>query len=532
MSQAQTPVNPSPNPNPGPNENRTPSSIPNPPPASEAHLNPASAVPSAKAAIAADNPGPSDDATATLKRPREEDTPEGEEAGTTTDVPAAKRRVAATHDLIYRIVVPSRQIGKVIGKSGHRIQKIREDTKATIKIADAISVSKLISSSLVFFRFSLTDRGTRSLIKPGFRPSLVPAPVLSLHSLTCPFPSLPPPLPLLVSVCVCVLSGEDGGVDMWPGPSLDQLAILASPPAPVRPTEKKRHEERVIIISSKDSGNIFSDAENALHQIVSLILKDDDGSVEALKVGAGHVAANTVRLLIVGSQAGGLIGVSGQNIVNLRNTSGATIAVLSPNQLPPCASAHESDRVVQISGEVPAVLRAVVEIGCQLRTTNLAADYVTLDLMVPENLVGGLIGRFGANISRIRNESGANIKVYGGRGEQTQRQIHLSGNTQQVALAKQRVDEYVYAELLRQAGGQLQQTAGQFQQFPTQQPMPDISNTLYQGYGHAHAHAHALYATSNQEAGMMAALPQLHASTAPNPAPPYYGHHSYPAPQL
>lgn len=45
------------------------------------------------------------------------------------------------------------------------------------------------------------------------------------------------------------------------------------------------------------------------------------------------------------------------------------------------------------------------------RTINLAADYVTLELMVPENLVGGLIGRFGANISRIRNESGANIKV-------------------------------------------------------------------------------------------------------------------------
>lgn len=35
----------------------------------------------------------------------------------------------------------------------------------------------------------------------------------------------------------------------------------------------QRHEERVIIISSKDSDNIFSDAENALHQIVSLILK-------------------------------------------------------------------------------------------------------------------------------------------------------------------------------------------------------------------------------------------------------------------
>jgi hypothetical protein len=35
----------------------------------------------------------------------------------------------------------------------------------------------------------------------------------------------------------------------------------------------QRHEERVIIISSKDSDNTVSDAENALQQIASLILK-------------------------------------------------------------------------------------------------------------------------------------------------------------------------------------------------------------------------------------------------------------------
>lgn len=81
-----------------------------------------------------------------------------------------------------------------------------------------------------------------------------------------------------------------------------------------------------------------------------LILKEDcSGNMETVKVGAGHVAANTVRLLIAGSQAGGLIGVSGQNIENLRNSSGANITVLSPSQLPPYASAHESDRVVQVT---------------------------------------------------------------------------------------------------------------------------------------------------------------------------------------
>ena len=54
--------------------------------------------------------------------------------------PAAKRRVVLAQDVVYRIMLPSRQIGKVIGKEGTRIQKIREETRATIKIADAVSV--------------------------------------------------------------------------------------------------------------------------------------------------------------------------------------------------------------------------------------------------------------------------------------------------------------------------------------------------------------------------------------------------------
>ncbi|EOX96436.1 RNA-binding KH domain-containing protein isoform 2, partial [Theobroma cacao] len=211
-------------------------------------------------------PQPQTDLFRTAKRRREEEDPA--EAGDTGE--SASKRQAKSQDVIFRIVVPSRQIGKVIGKAGHRIQKIREDTKATIKIADAIV----------------------------------------------------------------------------------------------------RHEERVIIISSRDNEDMISDAENALQQIATLILKEDDSGTEAAKVGAvsaGHVAANTIRLLIAGSQAGCLIGMSGQNIEKLRSSSGASVTILAPNQLPLCASAHESDRVVQISGDVPAVLKALAEIGYQLR---------------------------------------------------------------------------------------------------------------------------------------------------------------------
>lgn len=72
------------------------------------------------------------------------------------------------------------------------------------------------------------------------------------------------------------------------------------------------------------------------------------------------MAANTIRLLIAGSQAGSLIGASGQNIEKLRNSSGASITILAPNQLPLCASAHESDRVVQVSFSALSELRTYI----------------------------------------------------------------------------------------------------------------------------------------------------------------------------
>ncbi|VFQ75796.1 unnamed protein product [Cuscuta campestris] len=397
--------------------------------------------------------------SSTSKRPREED---AAEAGTSAVVTRPlKKRVKASLDIVYRIIVPSKQIGKVIGKEGHRIQKIREETKATIKIADSIS----------------------------------------------------------------------------------------------------RHEERVIIISSKDNDNTFCDAENALHQIVALILKDDNDNIEALKAGAGQLPEHVVRFLVTSPQAGGVIGVSGQNIENLRISSGATVNVLAQNQLPLCASAHESDRVVQVSGDIPAILRAVVEIGCQLRdnppkqvisinpTYNLgfnrslhqyvdpaSAEYVNATMLIPETLAGGLIGRSGSNISRIRTESGATIKVHGGKGEQNHRQIHLGGSAQQVALAKQRIDEYIYSQLLLQSGSQPLQETMQLQQSlqlqQTMQLQPPISNasaTMLQGY----SQGHGLYVNSTQAGAVMASHSQAYSSSsAANQASAYYGQSYYSAPPI
>ena len=75
--------------------------------------------------------------TVTGKRRREDDLIVSNSEA--VDVSAPKRQAKA-HDVLFRIIVPSKQIGKVIGKVGCRIQKVREETKATIKIADAVAV--------------------------------------------------------------------------------------------------------------------------------------------------------------------------------------------------------------------------------------------------------------------------------------------------------------------------------------------------------------------------------------------------------
>lgn len=83
-------------------------------------------------------PLPLPEVSSTAKRRRDEFDVAAAPAAGEMEGSAPKR--AKAQDVIFRIVVPSRQIGKVIGKEGCRIQKIREDTKATIKIADAIAV--------------------------------------------------------------------------------------------------------------------------------------------------------------------------------------------------------------------------------------------------------------------------------------------------------------------------------------------------------------------------------------------------------
>lgn len=86
------------------------------------------------------------------KRPRDADF-SGDELWRDADNHLSSKRRSGSHDVLFRILVPSRQIGRVIGKEGSRIRRIREETHATIKIADAVSVSSIHMNFFGFTEF-------------------------------------------------------------------------------------------------------------------------------------------------------------------------------------------------------------------------------------------------------------------------------------------------------------------------------------------------------------------------------------------
>lgn len=215
-----------------------------------------------------------------------------------------------------------------------------------------------------------------------------------------------------------------------------------------------------------DGDDLVCPAHDALFKVHDRVVTDDM-SVDEDPEGAQHV---TVKLLVASDQIGCLIGKGGQIVQTIRSESGAQIRILKDVHLPACALS--SDELVQISGEAPRVRNALYQIATRLhdnpsRSQHMLASAVpnmyppsgplmggttsgpimgltplvgsyggykgetrdwsrslyppsreessskefSLRLVCPTANIGGVIGKGGAIINQIRQESGAAIKV-------------------------------------------------------------------------------------------------------------------------
>ncbi|KQJ97284.1 KH domain-containing protein At4g18375 [Brachypodium distachyon] len=290
-------------------------------------------------------------------------------------------------ETVYRILCPGKKIGSVLGRGGHIVKALREETKAKIRVADSIPGAE----ERVIIIFDYQDQSEQT------------------------------------DEAAQNISNNDGSENM-------KLQCFAQ------------------------------DALLKIHDKISTHEDPHDGAIHEKSETAADV---TARILVPGNQVGCLLGKGGSIIQQLRNDTGAGIRILPSQDLPQCAL--QSDELVQISGAPSLVRKALYEISTRLHQhprkenppleeiidastqrkresppplphENLMLPYQHVDRLppmplldpyrsrpsqypVPEaeefsvrilcasELIGPVIGKSGANVRQVEQQTGARILV-------------------------------------------------------------------------------------------------------------------------
>ncbi|KAK8964216.1 hypothetical protein KSP40_PGU015804 [Platanthera guangdongensis] len=124
--------------------------------------------------------------------------------------------------------------------------------------------------------------------------------------------------------------------------------------------------DRIVLISAKEEPDLeISPAMDAVLRVFKHVNDLSDGTGGSTDQIAASSTACSVRLLVASQQAINLIGKQGSSIKSIQESTGATIRVISGDEVPSYATGDE--RVVDIHGEPLKVIKAVEAVVGHLR---------------------------------------------------------------------------------------------------------------------------------------------------------------------
>lgn len=329
--------------------------------------------------------------------------------------------------IVFRVLCPASKTGNVIGKGGNNISQISQDTGAKMRVEETI---------------------------PGCNERVV----------------------------VIEGSGNENEVlNKDANADADGEETLETDDAEEKQQEDSstQTESAVVGVGDLQPEKVASSVQRALMLVFERMVEGEDAEMNGGGGGgsgdedSGNKETTTtfvMRLLVLSTQVGCLLGKSGGVIKQMASESGAQIRVLPRDKLPACASS--SDELVQISGEASAVRKALESVSQQLldhppRDSNdsLSAnnnsgsslsqqdphpppppplshgrpgprdggrfgpftDMLTYRLICPDEKVGGVIGKGGAIVKALKHETGCDIKVLERSAESDDRVIVIAG---------------------------------------------------------------------------------------------------------
>ncbi|PON68318.1 Polyribonucleotide nucleotidyltransferase [Parasponia andersonii] len=211
---------------------------------------------------------------------------------------------------VFRVLCPASKTESLIGKDGYVISQIGEDTGAQIRVKETI---------------------------PGCDERVI---VIGLEK----------------EDEVCTEQNKEDEVDS------EEANVGAKHDETKEETENVEDKESISVENSKPEKGIPS-LQKALSFIFERMVEghpETDGGNEESKKSSPFV----LRLLVLSTQVGCILGKGGSVIKQMSSESGAQIRILPRDKLPPCATAL--DELVQITGDVDSVRKALHSVSLQL----------------------------------------------------------------------------------------------------------------------------------------------------------------------
>eukprot|EP01018_Ginkgo_biloba_P002005 Gb_31686 [translate_table: standard] len=314
---------------------------------------------------------------------------------------------------VARLLVPTNQVGCVLGKGGKIIQQIRSESGAQIRVLSrdqlpgcALSTDEVVQimgdvSAVKKALYAVSDRLREN---PPRDRDQVPTSRPGPHPL--PHGDLYPPRKnsSLMQGAPFAGVGSGGSFDYHSrGPS----SVSVSHETGNMSQRKPFHEELSfrLLCSNEKVGGIIGKGGSIIRGLqsdtgaeikIAEAVPDEDERVVVISAFAHPEARispsqdavlrvhsrildsgpdkdknSTARLLVPSNQIGCLLGKGGTIIAEMRKATGANIRIFGKDQLPKCASPN--DEVVQVTGQLVAVQDALIQITSRLRD-NLFQD--------------------------------------------------------------------------------------------------------------------------------------------------------------
>ncbi|EOA36066.1 hypothetical protein CARUB_v10008567mg [Capsella rubella] len=256
-------------------------------------------------------------------------------------------------------------------------------------------------------------------------------------------------------------------IDDIPVPSEERVVLIIAPSVkkkddsnvcdPEKPSSEETKQEKgseCAGTSGGDDEEAPSSAQMALLRVLErIVFGDDAASADGVELDKGE-SDGLCRMIVRGNQVDFLMSTGGKMIQKVEEDSGATVRISSTDQIPPCA--FPGDVVIQITGKFSNVKKGLLLITNCLQESGApptwdespfpqlgyppeyhSMDYhpqwdhppnpmpedvgpfnrpvveeeVAFRLLCPADKVGSLIGKGGAVVRGLQNETGASIKV-------------------------------------------------------------------------------------------------------------------------